>query len=476
MANSNIFGKFLESRPDIVDLFEEFDISSTLLNSKKLINGFTFLVPNNTYVKKISALGAKDEEVAVSRIMDLILPIPLSSIREWTSNKDDIPNMHNRKLQITNITNDGIALEGGAILLPLRYRTNEPVYFYEVTKAPVNTGKGKSSRKVSSSTTKKQLDSASTNVRVALYDSLGNCKDIYNLAAHYCGSFLKWLSKNDNGLYVALIPLLDYCPITTFTILFEPYKNAHYLLADNVINKWYDEMGNGDCSVFLMQTLQSHITCNAHSADYIREVNEVRQDLLDESLPKKIGLDINSIYDDLVFNNRVGSLGSVLPVATHTLLKSKSSKNYNIKLFQDELRFNIEHLVNETLSTKSVLTEIRSMLKLLPKFNDQRIITASSKDVFVNYVHTFSNTTYLLYVAPYKDGEFGGIKAQYDDIDVDGKYYDLVSKKIIKLKNIVNKPLNNDEVLEQFVELIEKGQISHIPKSLHSKIKSMIDT
>jgi len=473
MTEFKTFISFLEKRRDIYELFDSLDIFNTSMSSRKLKSGMTFLVPNSNYIAKIKSMADQSDESAIEQIHNLFLTVYLPNSNEWSRHKSDIPNLHNRKLEIDTISRDSIKLKNGTQLTNLNFNSGkEPVALYSVSGGVVPKGTSPSSKKITKGTSTPQV--LNKDIRKVIYASLLTSTNIYNSCGNYVGSFIKWLSKYDEVLYDGLIPLLDYCPITSFMIVFEPNKGGHYLLDDEIIDKWYNNHSTNNGLVYLNKALSTKVVCNAHTAGFIDVVDELRIEICDCKLPSQVLRTISNIYDSLVFDNCVGSIKTVLPQTTNMLLKKASQKGYNIKLFQDELRLYISALLSEEMSTYKFLDNISSSMKLLPILNDSSTCNSMSKSEYIARVATFVNTTYFLYLTPNKEGEYGGVACEYEDINPDSEQIaDLIPAKIKKLQSNM-KITNRADVIDNFEELIANGG-EGITRELYNKIKAIME-
>ena len=466
--------EFIKSRSDIYELFDELDIFDTSLSSRKLKNGLTFLVPNTAYVSKLKNLAEKSEDSATEQILNLFLPIYLPTVSDWSRNISDIPNMHNKRLQIDNITNDGIKLSNGTRLSRINFNVGkDPVALYAVTGGAVPKGTANTEKKLTKTVTTNSQQS-SRNVRKLLYASLHTTNNVFNSCGNYVGSFIKWLSKHDEVLYDAVLPLLDYCPITSFMILFEPDKGGHYLLDEIIIDRWYSTHETNNGLMYLSKALSTKLVCNAHTRGYTSSVDDIRMEILDNKVPSQIINHINGVYNSLVFDNVIGTVNTVLPQTTHMLLKKASQKGYNIKLFQDELRLTISALLSEGVTNNRLLEDVRSYIKLLPALNDIKTASSLSKTEYVARVASLVNTTYFLYVTPTYQGEFGGKPTEYEDIDpYSEEPADLVALKMQELQKKAVIP-NKSDVIDNFEELLANGG-EGVPREVYLKLKAIME-
>jgi len=476
-----VFKKWLSSTyPEVASFFSELSEFDDLLKSKKLSDGFTFLLPNAEYVENLRQVAEEDEDAALERVCALFLPIHLRNVGDFRYNSEDIPNMRNYKLPIYKIEGSTVFLgkSGKTKLNALQLNVECNFSVFKVQGGAVPMGRAKSSYlkkkrdEVRSRENGAVPKKAASGARCKLYDGLLHSRDIYADCLNYVASFLKWLNKANKEIYEAILPLLDYCPITTFFILFEPYKGDYYFIDDELINRWH-------CShkpvkaphKVLIKHLKASSGGYAHVRNFQITMSDIRNDVIDIKNVKSAAAAIASHYNNLVHNNVVGDAQNVLPDATWEYIKKKSIGQYNMKLFQDELRVYIALSRGEE-SDKEIIRSLKLMIKMLPRYTNLEYAQSLAKLEYMSMIWAFSQSLYYLYVCPVTSGEFGGTQCAYSDIDPSqDTYYDCVAPKMAELDTFSTESdmPSMEELCEGLDVLLKNGET--IPEELLARLR-----
>lgn len=455
------------------DLLKEIDPNDSLFMSKKLKMGFTFLLPHSDYVESLWEDLEDDEDAIIDKLGCLIIVDYLPSPSDWNIHRDDIPNLHKKKLRINSIEGNKITMVNGAVIKRCSEFESNSIALFNVLRGTIEKGKDKSTR--GKNTVKKPVSSNVVNVRAELYKNVIN-GNIYNNTLSYVASFLYFLRKTNTELLKAIVPYLDYCPITTFIILFEPNKGDRYFIDTDVLAQWYGTHVKHNNSKSIMQKTLADFkdSCGMYgnSKNTLSALNEVREDLIDQRIPKNLISSLNEAYNNLVSYNTIGAETNVLPESTFKYMKSRCSEEYNLKLVQDEIRAMVS-TYNEEDDAQTALKETCRVLKLLPRLNDVRTLQSQPKSAFISTVACFVNTTYFLYTTPSKVGSMGGIKNYYTSTDpTSDQYVDPSIYKMEKLSGVKNKSTNYNELISQINSLVENGE--SVPRELREAVNTLL--
>lgn len=476
---SNVLKKYIRNKSaDLWNLFIELDIEDCVMTSKKLKRGFTFLFPDPEYISVIAKLSDTDEDAAIDIIRSLFITEFMQTPGEWNSHKNDIQNLHNYKVEIKSISGRTIELMGGALIEHTRgfNRETDPVAVYNIIKGRIHKGTIKCNRK----TVKKIIKTTtSRDARRILYNSVINCQNPKNLCLGYIASFMQYLIRHkQKSLVENIAPYLDYCPITSFMILFEPGKGDLYFIDSSIINDWFSEDTSppkNNRSIFqkvLMLVNDSKCTAYNNSSVVAKAIQELRDDAIDNRIPSSLIHSLNESYNQLIYENSILNVRDVLPVGAFEYMQSRCTKQYNLKLMQDELRGIISSGLENGDDCVETIKEAYAQLRFLPRFNDMQVANAQTKSAFVSMVSCFINTTYFLYLTPSIAGEFGGDPQLYINADpITNMPYDPVPAKMESLKNMPNASINTDELAENIQAMIESGET--MPENLLAAARSL---
>ena len=464
--------------PDLLKLLNDIDEDDELFTSKALEGGFTFLMPNEEYVAKLCDLYEEDEDRAFEAVMSLIIPQYLRNSGDW---KEDISNAHKRKVDVESVGNQ-IKLAGkNAAVLEIDRSFNprgQQIAVYNIVSGFVP--KGKTQVKSRKAPPKK----VNTNSRLEILEAVTEKSNTYSACLEYVASFLKYLKRDRPEFLLTILPFLDYCPITTFILLFEPVKGGMYFIDDSIISDWW-----ATCSFLsnpketFMSILASNKTLQSAAYESPVSVKEdlqhLRENLRQELSPTTLITSVVDAYNHFVNNNTIegGDAENVLPTASFQYIQSRCVPKYNLKLVQDEIRADVSIKLEED-HPKTVLTEVCSSLKLYPLLIDFRGMDSSNKKAYLSTVACWVNTTCFMYILPSRPGAFGG-KSGYmsESSPVSNKVVDPIPRKMEILSSTKIKHLNVDDLSERFNDLIDSEQqipddLVQSAKRLMSKIKT----
>ncbi len=468
-----------DTNRDLYEVAENTEVFDLVKRSQKLKGGFTFLMPNADYTKKIKELYDEDDESAFEMLKNLIVCSYLPSPSDW--NTDELSNLHNKKIDTVNIGNKEITLagKGSAVISVDRKFANKAagIAIYKVTSGFVSKGTTKAKK------VKVEKRPKIVGYRRSLFAHVMEQNDIYTECLHLVVSFLKHLSKTDTDTYEALVPLLDYCPVTTFIILFEPLKGAHHFVDDATIDGWYPNYSHvkNPRSAYL-KVLES-VKKTPPSAHYKAVVQQIRNELQElVNLVDIIKLTHESYKELTTLNQLSGDIAvrDVLPLRTFTYLKSKYVNGHNIKLVQDEIRMAIRVALEEGDSWKTVFEDVCREHNLYPQLMDTTNTSTMTKQALLMALASFIDTTNFHYLLPPKIGAYGGKSGNCIDVDPSKETEDLADLVIDPTKykadilsSVKDKKTSVDDVEESIRSLIETGE--HIPDSLIQSMRSLCE-
>lgn len=476
----------------LYNILTDVDPENLLFNNIKVKHGFTFLMPNDNYTEQLNSLYENDEEKAYEALKCLIMCQYLKSTNDWSINRDDISNLHSKKVEIDNVSQKQIVLkckdsDNPAILQLDRQFNSESIAIFNVVSGFVPKGSIKSKVKVLNKT--KPNNTPNNGSRSKLLNEIINSRKTYIDCLNYVSSFFHYMSKNNMTVLQSIVPYLDYCPVTTFIILFEPTKGSYYFIDDSIIDSWFPTFtplrNAKDIFVKVLESVKDMNSSAYLTSDSFRdEVQNIRSDIQSELSPRNMVLNIRNIYNRLINENTIESseeiINNVYPKASYEYMKARCNSNHNIKLNQDEIRVDISQSREGGLPWDEILEGVLSSLKLYPVIVDSNAVEASSKKAYLISIGCFINTTYFLYMLPYKKSQFGGTPGLYNDVnpaaDVDDLIdlvIDPVPYKVDLVKSIVTTKINIDDIILGMQELLDSGD--PIDKGLIDVAKRLVD-
>lgn len=466
-----------ERSPKLDQLLSDLDPSNSLFNTKKLKHGFTFLFPNPEYIDNICESALDDENDAIDKLGCLIITDYLPSPSDWNTQRNDIPNLHNKKVDVINIAGRQVMLSNDVVIkLDTRFdRENTNIAVYNVVegivaKGTLSSGKGRTSKRESNA-------SGNVDARRAVYKLALESDNIYMNCLNYVASFLQFLSVKHKSILDAIVPHLDYCPITSFILLFEPGKGNKYFIDTEVIDTWFSSMVLHKNSKTLLQRIltgtKDACVAYSNSATVNTAIQDIRDELLDQRMPAVLISSLNDAYVAMTKYNTINGEKHILPNVAFQYMKTRCTPDYNLKLVQDEMRSLISSFMEDD-SERIALQEAYKALRLLPRLNDVNVAASQNNSAFVSTTACFINTTYFLYIAPVKTGAYGGVKGSYSSSNpMADVHVDPVALKMERLIKTANTAINYSDLSESIQYLIDSGE--PIPKTLLDSFKSIID-
>ena len=431
--------------------------------NRSLYKGFTLLIPQQKYLAHLTNIYKSSPASALEEIYNLIL-IPRLSINDWEKNQ--VSNINGFVVTTKSVSSDGIVVIDDTYNTTLDFVEMLPlVSIYNVVKGKMVQGntriKVKKEVKIESSEPKVQKTRSGSDIRVMIYNQ--SLKTNANEMLNFVGSFLYFVKINNTQLYSAIGPFLDFNPIVSFFILFEPTKNKLYFIDDEVIRKWGGVNNYPiDPRKELVDAVLYNKTgiCYTNTQEYLRAVSEIRDHILDvsTSMPSAVSL----AYNDMVFNNKISDVGGILPKEAFEYIKSRSSRNYNIKLMQDEFRAIV---AESDESYVELLDNLKTSLKVRPFFNDSESMGAYTRNIQIATLSTFINSTYFLYVAPMSPKFFNIKKKSYSTIDIN----ELGDHTQISIDELRSYQITKNN----FTDVLDTLDNDNIPDEVVTKIKKI---
>lgn len=146
-------------------------------------------------------------------------------------------------------------------------------------------------------------------------------------------SFLNWLAAKHPERLAALRPVLDYDPVVSFYLLFEPYRTAGagpYLVPEELLAEW----GGADCCYQDGPAEFRKHFAGLTNPSLIAQVDAVRYEAANagRDMPKRVC----AAYDELRAQNAVKGFGPVLPPEAAAAYAADCCRQR--RLWQDEFR------------------------------------------------------------------------------------------------------------------------------------------
>ncbi len=474
-----------DASDELHNIMEDVEFFELLHRSKKVKDGFTFLLPHDEYIKKLVDNYEADADACYENLKSLVVTKYLRSVSEWNAYSGQLSNLHNNNVEIKSITNKEIKLDGNTqatLLLGKQFSDKtQPISIFKVSSGYVSKG----------STKAKKIKQTTNNVHVSyrrdLFNLIMSKQNIYMECLQLVASFLKFIATNNQDVFDAIVPFLDYCPITNFIILFEPSKRSCHFIDDNIINSWFVErtkLTNPKNIYNRCLSSAKNLTSSAYSsvASYKKIVQELRDDLQDIISPSEFITLVHSKYRDLCTKNQIivdNTLNNVLPEASFAYIKSRCTPGYNIKLVQDEIRTDILSGLESGDSYSTVFRETCEDLNLYPKLMDMINMDTMPKTQFLTALYSFINTTHFMYLLPTTDGCYGGKPGYYGDVnptidtdDMSTLVIDVVKPKKDQLNNVKSNSISTQDVEETLNNFIESEV--EISEQLLSSMKTIV--
>lgn len=449
-----------KNNAELYAIIQDVDPDNYILSQRRIKNGITFLMPNQEYTSYMQETLDQSDDDVIDILRSMVITDYLQSPSEWNYRKHEIANLHNRQVSVNSIDGRHVYIDDSVKITMDRKFNCDTCIIYNIVEGRLTKGGAKINKRKKKTSNTKKSDKSKSNPRAAIYTLVLQSTDVYRSCLNYCSSFIQYLAKNKHtDVLESIVYFLDYCPLTTFMILFEPGKGARYFVDSMLINNWFSD------GITFPRNPQSIFTKLLKSVKYtntvaIREsVQDTRENLLELRIPKELVSGMDSIYNNLVSNNSINDIDNVLPPLPFNYMKKLCDSQYNLKLVQDEIRCVVSTLLEEGERHSTVLKECYSSLRFLPRFNDQDVASAQSRSAVVSNITGFVNTTYFLYLTPTDTGCFGGEPGYYTSYSpANDKIIDPVVAKMDALKTIKNNSTNPNEIVESIKYMIDNGE------------------
>ena len=460
---------YIEDRSQVLDEVIEDLAASWIFNVKK--HGVTFLFPDDDRIAEIQELANTDENAALNALRSHVITDNLSSPIQWNSMRDDIYNLIGNKVPISSVDGRRINLQSGACIeLDQEFPRTANISVYNVLAGNIDEGvkTGGRARRPRAKKVAATVSNA-VDVRKALYRIAENTSmNVQATCLGYVCSFIQFLiSSRRTDVLQCLVPYLDYCPITSFILLFEPSKRQHHFVDTLLLQEWWadDTTAPKNARNIFQRTLAASKNFDSIAYKNAGATSEALLNLRDEILEQPgaqiLLKSVMQAYNDLVFKNQIESDGDtlqkILPEQAASYMKARSTESYNLKLVQDEIRVRVEIDRSEGDAT-ALLNGIRCLPRL-PTLTDSRVAASQTPQAFVGTLSAFINSTYFLYMLPHTAGQFGGSPGFYNDATPTAEEpIDPVPSKMESLKHIPNAPVNVNELISNLKALSDLGE------------------
>lgn len=248
--------KFLEKKnPKFYELVHEVCIPR--LFSPGRGPGITLLMPDAALLKKIEAKVYGDSpSEAVDLLKALVIKDYLPTPADFMKKRDDIPNALRQKIVVSSADAKTIKLASGGVLVknknfvPLKTRENMAVY--DLTKSLIPTdGKASEGKYIRKGDQKKTGGATINRTANAKKVFLNVCSAGWpELALTRVVSYIEHVRHNtskDSPDVLALEALCDCNPLSSYLVIFQPYRGKKTWISDIDYNKWMSESSGGLC-------------------------------------------------------------------------------------------------------------------------------------------------------------------------------------------------------------------------------------
>ena len=373
---------FLEAHhPDLYSIFDDLALSSSL-TPKRGASGITFLLPDASLVKELrKQTDGDDPEVATDILFSLIIPVFLPDAKSWQEVKDDVPNLLNKKVEVSNVGASEIKLKSGSLTLNKKFkpfsrsgtsnRGNMAVWdlkgTVEYKSAPESdrkyTKKGgapkkkKRSYRGGSSDPDSRIRQFVKNVEALERDAMRNTKageTCDSVKLRVVANYHKYLvDRAEKGDSIAS-DHLDYFEHLCELNCSGGVESAFYLTFACRDSENREGLNN---SMFLAETLSSLLVpCDKPVAYLTKAMNEATKKRLDRVVGGSDGFDVKVVIDNISWGVRASSakeLVSFYNEYTNKMDNSPTKDRYrsvsNLKLLIDEFKFHCVHAWLETM-------------------------------------------------------------------------------------------------------------------------------
>jgi hypothetical protein len=340
--------------------------------------GVTFLYPKDkAYRAEIISKTYSDEADEASKMVESLI-VPIALIAGADFNSQAVGNRLGVKLVVESAEGSKVKLAGGIELSlaedfqTLSRRAGDIAVWIvtkgrlplegEAFKAP--SGDRKKGRGVAGGARGGGIISDRAVLATSLEGEFDRCQSRDRCAGNnpYLAkvvSLLNFLRAKHPEVFTKVLPMLDFDPIITFYLLFEPYKTSgDYIIPDSIM--FGDGGWNGSDlfsnAVFEYEGMFRALELQNDGAFVFRDhagvasqIDSQRQALSSSSNPRGAPPAVQEVYAKLASDNSIGGMRPILPESTLAALGGLK------KLWQDELRFIIREAL-QTLRTQPYST------------------------------------------------------------------------------------------------------------------------
>lgn len=251
-------------------------------------------------------------------------------------------------------------------------------------------------------------------------------------------SYLEWLHRNAPGMFTAIMPLVDYNPIVTYHLLFEP-NTKKYKLEHKYLSKWWDTYTPPSDPKMMFSALVN--IWEPPYGDLDSSLQNMRSNILVDVSSKMLNR-IREQYEGVV---ATGCLEGQTVFGPETMeILGKYGADYLIAL--DDLRLRADVYKFVTPSDNDHFPLSRPYL-LTPN--------SMSNGTTKECVARFANSTLCLYLLSQKQGQWGGTPGNVAGTDPSSVNHTNVNDTYMARVKTNKK---NEDVLQRLMKLIEDGQ------------------
>ena len=233
----------------------------------KRVRGITFLYPEDPKYRAeiVKAIYSEDAEKGVRMIEALVLQDYLPTPAEFMARQADIPNALKQKVRVKSVAGGIVTLEGGITLKldsafkPIKRRENMAVYILEGGRMPQDgapatyeyASSGKKSKRGGAMGGRmgddyEHLDTNRCTFAKTLENEIiealkSNTVISKDPALEAMCSFLIWCDMKYPDVYRNIVPYLDWLPVASFYIIFEPHMQNPSLVPQIAFERWLTE-------------------------------------------------------------------------------------------------------------------------------------------------------------------------------------------------------------------------------------------
>lgn len=421
-----------EKFPEYFELLDKLDPERQVFSND--IEKITIIIPSNNIIKRCNALLDSKEDQVLETMRTFFILGNFYTKNDWFNSRDDLVNLRGCKVSVKN-TDKNIIFDNNCEIKIMRSvkDNNFTIYTLENGVPPAGT-KQRAKKKPA-----EKQEKSKKNSRYELYSEVYQSNDPVKSATTILSSFFEFLQHEQPEVLRAILPFMDYSPLVSFMIVFEPSKSIYFFVSDKLIDNWCATREAPLDKYFFYTALKENADAFPQSSGLKDAIQEEREILLEAMTALNLINNLDETYSDLVKYNKVGRVSQCYSDLSFRYI-SAACKHYNIKLMQDELRALYDNCTAGT-TVYERLAMMYKYLNLLPYFNDQSTLNSMTTDDVVSNVKSFVNTTYFLYLLPQTPGQFGGVPGKYEDADPRRACVDPVAEKMAKVpasKNIVN--------------------------------------